>query len=124
MTEDELEFDMWDGQFEFFGNNYHNDVLDDREKNSNESNCLYDTEADLVFGPVTGHIDYDNGDHDNLKFLEDNFIKLQMTHKHRKKSFDKTAKNVRKSSPFALFNVGAISIPTYNDFMYSTSLID
>lgn len=85
MTEDELEFDMWDGQFEFLGNNYHNYELDDRQ-NTAESNRTYDTEADLVFGPVTDDV---------FQIDQDNLIEFQMTQKHRKKGFDKTAKNVR-----------------------------
>ncbi|XP_065204170.1 rab11 family-interacting protein 3 isoform X6 [Planococcus citri] len=88
MTEDELEFDMWDGQFEFFGNNYHSDEIVDDTVNSNddESNCVYDTEADLVFGPIS--------DNDVVDLNKD-FKPFPMTQKYRKQGFDKTAKNVQ-----------------------------
>lgn len=82
VTDEELEFDEWDGQFEFVGNSYHNEDLKNNEYS--QPNNSYDRDADLIFTPVT------------LENIENEFLN-EMTQK-RKQSFDKTAKSVSNVS--------------------------
>jgi hypothetical protein len=63
-VEDELEFDMWDGQFEFFGNNFaatkaKNGEIEKRQK-SNDIGGIYDKNVDLILTPITTFEDKDS----------------------------------------------------------------
>ncbi len=51
VVEDELEFDMWDGQFEFFGNSYVNGNVDGLPDEFSKNG--YDETADLILTPIT-----------------------------------------------------------------------
>lgn len=54
--EDELEFDMWDGQFEFLGNSYVVDGVTERAANGHHVQTPaegYDPTSDLVLAPIS-----------------------------------------------------------------------
>lgn len=51
-VDDELEFDMWDGQFEFFGNNF-GTRIDGDERRVSGNGRVYDGNADLILSPIT-----------------------------------------------------------------------
>lgn len=60
VLEDELEFDMWDGQFEFFGNSYAGvggvggaAGRGGKAEHELAKHGVYDKTADLIFAPVT-----------------------------------------------------------------------
>lgn len=51
--EDELEFDMWDGQFEFFGNSYGGDGVEKKDGHEFVQHGVYDETVDLILTPIT-----------------------------------------------------------------------